>query len=178
MIKHIRKEDLSTKTWSGGTTTQLYIYPESSDYKALNFDFRISTATVEVETSNFTKLSGINRLIMSLDGPLSLMHNDGPMIDLLPFEVDAFTGDDETISFGQVTDFNVMFTRDYKASLKRVESEIIKTHITCLYAFDDPSKLTIDNQVYRLEEGEMLIIMDDQEIQISEPLICVQLQKN
>ncbi len=40
-------------TWSGGTTTELFIYPEVAEYSERNFDFRISTATVEVEESNF-----------------------------------------------------------------------------------------------------------------------------
>ena len=177
MIKHIKKETLVTSEWSGGTTTQLYIYPESGDYKTLNFDFRLSTATVDLETSNFTKLPGINRLIMSLDNALSLTHNDGQMIDLRPFEVDRFKGDDETISFGRVTDFNVMFNDCYDAEMKRIESEVIKTDMTCLYAYEEATDIMIKDEAYHLEVGELLVIMDKIDVSVKEPVIWVQLNK-
>lgn len=58
-IKVITKEQQKTSTWSGGTTTQLAIYPEDADYGKRNFTWRLSSATVEAEESVFTSLPGI-----------------------------------------------------------------------------------------------------------------------
>ena len=35
-------EQYQTSVWSGGTTTQLFIYPEDGDYKAGSFQVRIT----------------------------------------------------------------------------------------------------------------------------------------
>ena len=61
-----------TAKWSGGLTTELFIYPEGSAYSERNFDFRLSTATVEIETSVFTPLPHVQRTLMVLE--LSLIH--------------------------------------------------------------------------------------------------------
>ena len=60
--------DFKTTEWSGGSTTELFIYPPTSNYESRNFDFRISSATVEIEQSNFTKLPEISRQLMVLKG--------------------------------------------------------------------------------------------------------------
>lgn len=116
----LRKENQERSTWSGGTTTQLMIWPLDSAYKALNFDWRISTATVEVDHSTFTELPNINRVIMSLDGPLTLVHHEN-RVDLKPFESFTFDGGLSTESFNQVTDFNVMTSQQFKSSMTKID---------------------------------------------------------
>lgn len=64
IIEHIKASDLITNNWSGGTTTQLAIYPKDAEYKKRNFLFRISTATVETKESEFTKLPGVSRKLI------------------------------------------------------------------------------------------------------------------
>ena len=61
--------------WSGGSTTQLYICPENATLQELNFDLRISSAIIEVESSNFTTFSGYKRIIFPLEGILTLQHD-------------------------------------------------------------------------------------------------------
>lgn len=175
MIKHIKKEILTTNTWSGGTTTELFLYPENGDYKSLDFDYRLSTASVDVESSNFTSLPGINRLIMSLTGPLELIHMDQHTITLQPFEVDAFKGEWSTISRGKVVDFNLMYTNDYKASMavKDVSEDILEVFIKdtlAVYAFDQSVTIECDSKTYELAQGEMLVVsqMDSITIQSKE----------
>ncbi len=75
-IKHITKDQLETIKWSGGTSTELAIHPENASYQNRQFNWRLSTATVEVEESNFTSLPGVERLIMSLSEDLELKHKD------------------------------------------------------------------------------------------------------
>ena len=57
--KIITAQNLKSSTWSGGTTTEFFIFPTEASYKKKNFDFRLSTATVEVEESEFTSLPNI-----------------------------------------------------------------------------------------------------------------------
>jgi len=109
----IRKSGLTTAKWAHGTTTQLFIFPDSATYKELNFDYRISTATVESETTKFSTLKGVKRTLMVLEGTLELEHVGHHTTILNPMETDTFMGDWETNSGGKVTDFNVMI-RDEK----------------------------------------------------------------
>lgn len=39
------KDEYITTAWSGGKTTQMFIYPEESDFSTRNFKFRLSSAT-------------------------------------------------------------------------------------------------------------------------------------
>lgn len=102
------KNDYPVSAWSGGTTTQLYIYPPESDYAARNFLFRISSATVDCETSQFTALPGVSRIILPLRGTLLLRHKGHGNKFLREFEQDRFDGGWETVSVGRAADFNLM----------------------------------------------------------------------
>ncbi|WP_346868918.1 HutD family protein, partial [Clostridium sp. UBA5119] len=104
----ITKDKIKTSSWSGGTTNEIYIYPKDSNYMELNFKWRISSATVELEHSTFTNVPKIYRYITTLEGSMDLCHNKGPLIHLEPFEVHGFSGDVNTESFGTVRDFNLM----------------------------------------------------------------------
>ena len=63
----VKKENQTTANWAGGTTTELFIYPENTSFVNRDFDFRISTATVEVEASTFTIFNNLNRFHMTFD---------------------------------------------------------------------------------------------------------------
>lgn len=104
-----RKDELSHNRWSGGITTQLAIWPEGADYGARRFDWRISTAVVEDEKSVFTPLPGIHRLLMILDGEITVTHEGTRTLAMKPLaDVDEFEGGWETVSAGSCVDFNLM----------------------------------------------------------------------
>lgn len=119
-IIHTQKKDLITSKWSGGTTTQLAIYPPGSTLAERNFLFRISTATVEAESSAFTILPGVRRIIMVLDGILELEHTGHYSRRLKKPETDSFLGDWETRSRGRVVDFNLMTTGNAVGTIKLI----------------------------------------------------------
>ncbi len=114
-INLIKKNQLQTNVWSGGTTTQLAIYPPKAIYQNLDFIFRISTATIDVEESSFTKLPNVSRIIMILKGELTIQHKDQYTKQLKKFDIDTFSGNWQTTSIGKVTDFNVMTKGSVKA---------------------------------------------------------------
>lgn len=107
-------------TWSGGTTTELFIYPEEAEYSERNFDFRISTATVEVEESNFTQLPGYKRILMILQGELFIEHKNQHSKILHQYDCDEFFGSWETKAKGKVVDFNLMMKEGLNGSLSVV----------------------------------------------------------
>ncbi|MDU1348410.1 HutD family protein [uncultured Clostridium sp.] len=119
-VKIIHDSDYKTSNWSGGTTTELAIYPLDSNYKNLDFKWRLSSAKVELEESTFTYLPNTNRFILSLDNPLKLQHGNDEIINLSPFEVHNFSGEWETKSFGKVRDFNLMLRENTKGCVNPI----------------------------------------------------------
>lgn len=109
-MHHVFFSSSSIKTidWSGGKSSELFIYPEGSDFKLGNYSLRLSIATVEVESSTFTPLPGVSRTLMVLNGQLHLKHEGQYESILNPLEKDKFSGDWKTKSWGKVTDFNLM----------------------------------------------------------------------
>ncbi len=108
MIRIARAGSYPVSHWSGGTTTQLYIYPETAEYAKRNFLFRLSSATVEGERSDFTRLEGVRRILMVLEGALHLTFEGQSETALLPYEQVAFDGGGHTQSRGRATDYNAM----------------------------------------------------------------------
>jgi len=109
--------------WSGGITTELFIFPADASYAERNFGFRISTATVEAAVSEFTSLPGFHRILMVLEGNLKMEHDTGAElreVELGAFDQSAFEGEWKTTGFGEVTDFNVMFTDAYEAAIETI----------------------------------------------------------
>lgn len=111
-IEIFEKKDQNTTQWSGGTTTELYITPQDRRYADRDFSLRISSATVEIEKSIFTKLPNYDRFLMVLENNIKLQHKDKMGEILQPFAVDAFDGADDTISWGCCKDFNVMLRKN------------------------------------------------------------------
>ena len=160
-------ESLTTSNWSGGTTTQLYIFPEHASYAASDFLVRISTATVTTETSLFTSLPGIKRFLLILDGVLTIEHTGRYQKQLQKFDSDTFLGDWETKGVGKVVDFNVMTSNKVSTQTVAIQlaaQEIFKTSIpssidTLLwYIYKGNIQITIDTVTIHIPTGAVFII--------------------
>jgi environmental stress-induced protein Ves len=116
-MKHFKASDFKTTNWSGGTTTELFIWPETAKYSDRNFDFRLSTATVEIETSIFTPLDGVARTLMVLEGEMKLIHEGQHEITLGPFDQDHFQGGWNTQSEGKCVDLNLMCRNNTQSTM-------------------------------------------------------------
>lgn len=167
--KLIDKDEYITTEWSGGKTTQLFIYPEDSSYKNLNFKFRLSSATVELEESRFTKLEGIYRFITPLDKELKLTHDNKEYINLKPFEVYEFDGGINTSSYGTVRDFNLMLGNGAEGKLESIHidknyssmevySSEFKEIFYIIYAYRDRIHIHIDGDKKIIEPLQTFII--------------------
>ena len=176
MKNHITKlteENFSTSNWSGGTTTQFYIYPENSSYSKRNFIVRISSATVALEESNFTKLDGIHRFLTPLDNGLKLSHDGKIVTNLNPFEIYEFDGGLNTTSFGKARDFNLMLAHGTKGELKRFqiskdeEIEILTDiGLNILFSYNNVFKIRVDEEEIKQSPNELLVVKSDTAKQI------------
>ncbi len=110
-LKLLTPADYVTTQWSGGTTTQLSIAPRGALYADRDFLWRVSSATVELDESDFTALPDYRRYISTVRGEMTLRHNGGEALTLRPGDVHAFDGGDETHSAGRCTDFNLMLRK-------------------------------------------------------------------
>ena len=160
-IIHLKQGDYATSRWSGGTTTQLLIWPEGADYAPREFGVRISSAVVELEESDFTPLQGVERYITPLEGGFTLTHPGKAPVVLGPLAAPyRFSGEEPTHCVGTATDFNLM--------LKGVNGEmglatgctLIRPGLNAFYAPESRS-FTVAQQVYALEAGQMLVIFAD-----------------
>ena len=176
-IKIIKKDKLSSSKWSGGTTTQLYIYPENELYENRNFTFRISSAKVDLEESTFTKLPNIKRRIMILDGKLKLIHENHHSVTLEKFQQDTFYGDWNTKSYGKVTDFNLMLNDNANGFIEYINLEnekIINPYkndkynntTEVFYCVRGKINISINNEREQLEAGDVAIIKNIYNLEI------------
>ena len=117
------------KAWAKGTTTELLKFPPESDFLKRDFIFRISTATVEAEESTFSDFSGLTRILMVLEGTITLIHEGRYQKHLNPYGQDTFDGSWSTRSIGKVRDFNVMFNKQARGELRafQLQSEQTET---------------------------------------------------
>ncbi|WP_289138953.1 HutD family protein [uncultured Brevibacillus sp.] len=166
-----RKREQHTSQWSGGSTTQLAIYPESAVYSDRSFQWRISSAVVEAEESVFTPLPGFWRLLMILEGELFIEHEGHHSLTLQPFDQDSFSGGWTTRSKGKVRDFNLMLAEGNNGELKAIDvapglhQELIGVRDNdarhadeALYCVAGSITVLIDEDKVTLQEGDFMLI--------------------
>lgn len=162
----LRQAQQTTAQWSGGTSTQLYIFPEGSEYGKHNFRLRISTAAVTDETSTFTSLPGISRQLMILDGTLIIRHADHYTKTLHPFDTDSFDGGWHTTGEGKVTDFNIMTSGDAESLLQCRTVKAGESFITTpsspsemigYYLLEGTAKINMSEDKYTINSKDFLI---------------------
>lgn len=156
-----------SSNWSGGTTTQLFIWPAHATYAARDFDLRISTARVESEESVFTALPGYQRKLLILDGQLSIEHHEHHSARLKPLGVDQFAGAWQTTARGRCTDFNVMTRGSMRAELmglhlKAGTSKQLPFRSTWkkmfVYLHTGLAAMHLENQLHKIQQGELLVV--------------------
>jgi environmental stress-induced protein Ves len=186
----LKKEDFTRSKWSGGITTEMVIAPEGSSYDKRNFEYRISTAQVNNIHSEFSKLPGISRKLMVLDGTVILHHEGHYSKTLNKFDTDSFEGGWTTSSDGKCVDFNLMFQGSINGELKAHKvsrDKLCEYPITSsvktlyIYVFSGKAGVGFDPIFLNLKAGELLEISEPDtkhlliEGQIDSELIIVEL---
>ncbi len=167
--KLVKGNDQLSSKWSGGTTTQIYIYPENSSYPKKNFLFRISSAKVEVEESEFTSLEGVSRELMVLDGELFIDHKGQYSKKLRKFEKDSFLGDWKTISKGKVVDFNLMLANGAIGSLdvlilgENQRKQFLQEQGDILVLYMNRGSIIIGDEGEKLEKNDSVVFFSEKD---------------
>lgn len=170
---HLKPEDYVCSTWSGGTTTQISIAPEGVLYADRNFLWRLSSATVDLEQSDFTALPDYNRYIATLEGEIDVVHNQGEPIHLAPYKIHAFDGGAETKSFGRCRDFNLMLRKgqcegllesvctEGSVDVSACEAAKASSDATLvLYLSEGAATVEANGETVQLQAGESVMIRD------------------
>ena len=138
--KLLTKAGYVTTSWSGGTTTQLAIAPEGAVYAGREFLWRLSSATVELDHSDFTPLPDYNRFLSVLEGGIQLKIDADEPVPVSPGKVVAFDGGVPVESWGQCVDFNLMVR---KGKAQGAVSVLSNTHTHSGTWSPDPGDLAI-----------------------------------
>ena len=115
-MKIVTEADFLISDWSGGTTTQLFISPEGASLAGRDFDWRISSAVIQTEESDFTLFDGYERILIPLKGKLEMEHQTPNGVirqNVNQFELARFSGSWPTKGKGKLTDFNLIFKPSY-----------------------------------------------------------------
>lgn len=115
--KRRTQADFKTTRWAGGSTCELYLYPETGSYERRDFLFRLSSASIEQDGAPFTPLPGVMRHLLLLEGALQLQKAGEAPRTLLPFSPVTFSGGEPVRSFGKGRDFNLMVKGGAKGQL-------------------------------------------------------------
>ena len=174
--KKLSPEDYVVSRWSGGTTTQVAIAPEGAVYADRYFLWRVSSASVELEESEFTPLPDYWRWISTLEGEMRLSHNGALPVLLAPYEVHQFDGGAATRSWGRCTDYNLMLRKGEARGLLRpvrlaagdsteiafesAESSAFPQATLLLFCGAGTVAVTIAGEEVRLEERTSLLVRD------------------
>ena len=160
-ILHLTEKDYKVGLWSGGSTTELFIWPVGADYAKREFTLRVSSARVDLEESDFTPLTGVTRYITPLTGGFTLTHPGCEPLVMGPLaEPYRFSGEIPTHCVGKATDFNLM--------LKGAEGEMVlcqanwhlRPGFNCLYAVADTT-VALESG-YTLKAGELLVFFAEE----------------
>lgn len=157
-VKNYRKSE-----WSGGTTTEIIIDSCDEVYADKTFLYRISSATVEVDTTKFTPLDNYIRYISVIDGEMILNHGMEDVV-LSKYEVHKFDGKDKTVSKGRCVDFNLMVNKciansnlEFKSIMSDETLSCAKDSDTVIYFVKGSAKLgeTL------VKEGETVVFWNE-----------------
>lgn len=167
-----KERDNIVSRWSGGVTRQLAIFPEDRVFSNRDFVWRLSTAEVEKEETEFTHFPLYDRILMVLEGEVILSFEGERVSRLRRLEQDRFGGEVKTRSFGLIRDFNLIYRKGGDAYLEAQElvqearplaeethlSDEYEMESRFFYCFNGYTVLLINGKEYVLKEGDTLAV--------------------
>ena len=159
----IKREDFIVHRWSGGTTSEIFLFPPSSCWEKKDFQIRISSADCRVDGAPYSDFTGFTRHILPLRGSMHMFHEGHHEVLLNPFDVDIFDGSWNTHHIGKAVDFNLLYSENWTGRLKPLlqnESiKIEKSGIIGFYAVEDAEILSRDFSV-EVPAGDFIVFND------------------
>ena len=174
-IRYLQKEGYGLSRWSGGVTSEIYIYPENGNYSQRDFKMRVSSAEVELEESVFTPLEGIDRWITPLEGSFELSHDGGPFLKMGPLDPPHFfSGGSRTLCRGKARDINLML-KGAGGEMRIVSSKVKVSGICLVYALSDMTVVTEGADIL-VRAGDSLLFEGSGEIGLTEKSILCHME--
>lgn len=160
-IEIIDQQNYLTTSWSGGSTTQLYILPTGLSVKD-DFDLRISSATVCSGESEFSDFSGYKRFLTILQGGMFIKHADCPEQYLTQLQPLFFDGATPTYSRAEqdVVDFNIIWKAERSAphiAIVQGQQQLVVDGTALFYSYTE-SLVVVQDQEYVLPQGKIIKI--------------------
>lgn len=157
-IKIIKIQHLTPSKWEGGKTFEYYIYPENAQYKNRDFDFRISSATIDKAPSLFTRFNGYHRYLVMLDNSLEIIKN-GKKERYSAGEIVEFNAADEIQSFSLGNDFNLMIKEESRGKTTVGYLEEVKTNneFTILFALHE-GEVILNKNTFSLKRMDCMVV--------------------
>lgn len=129
-----------------------------------------SSATVDREESEFTRLPDYDRVLLVLEGEVILEYNGERVVRLETLEQDSFDGAWKTKSYGRLTDFNLMIRKGNEGYLDVIQPQREKqvfsaahtselplcTH--ALYCKDGYLLVSVGDETQRLQPGQLFVM--------------------
>ncbi|MVX36780.1 HutD family protein [Myroides sp. LoEW2-1] len=156
-ITIIKRGELQTSNWSGGKTTEYFIYPKGANYASRSFTFRISSALIEEVPSVFTNFKGFRRYLVMLDNTLDVLHQEKRK-KFAKGEIFQFDSSDRVVSYSKGNDFNLMIGAGVQEEVIVHCGEIESTSSFIFIFSIELSVLEIGDKVYHLEKNDLLLI--------------------
>ncbi len=160
-FKIISKSDLIPSIWDGGKTYEYFISPADSSYSNRDFDFRISSASIEKTPSNFTRFEAYQRYLVMLDGDLKINRNGKKEI-YAQHEIFQFDSNDEIKSFSIGNDFNLMVRKSGNPFeiIVQMLNDIYKNSWMFVFAIEE-TKIILTEKEIRLNANDLLVLEND-----------------
>lgn len=160
-IRVIRKEEVLTSQWAGGKTNEYIIYPSEAKYADRDFQFRISSATIEAIPSDFTRFNGYKRYLAMLEGDIRLYKN-GKEACYDHQTLFSFDSTDDITSYSLGKDFNLMLNQAIEHEVVQITSDSIDTQSRYVFVFAlGENTAMINNQKYPMGEYDCIVIIND-----------------
>ncbi|EPH13804.1 hypothetical protein HMPREF9713_00376 [Myroides odoratimimus CCUG 12700] len=162
IIKVIKKEEIKTSVWSGGKTNEYVIYPYNAQYADKDFIFRISSATIEVVPSEFTRFNGYRRYLSMLEGDLKL-YRQGKEEYYTTHTLFSFGSEEDITSYSLGKDFNLMLHQSIKDEVVQISSDGVNTNAVYLFIFALVDSIVVVNNVrYSIGQYDCLLIINEE----------------
>jgi environmental stress-induced protein Ves len=157
-IHLLPKKDCTASIWSGGLTYEYLIYPKTANYTDRDFIFRISSATIEKEPSEFTKFKGYYRYLVMLDNGLHIEVNKEKK-SYEKYEIMEFNSDDDVTSYTKGIDFNWMVSEKISHHKLKItnSNQSCNAQIIILYSLHT-TIIKINEKPYNLNPYDLLVI--------------------
>lgn len=175
----VKDTEFIKSNWSGGETLEMAIFPLRSQYINRDFIWRLSSATIDDETSDFTVLDDFQRSLAVLEGEVILNLRNEETLKLHTFETIDFDGSWDVKSYGKIRDLNLMVRKGAYGNIKFMDLEstaasldyILKKDCDlmsqCIYVVEGYVLVNVDGSDCLVNKNQVLIIEGDMDENLS-----------